>query len=39
LIQGEFSSLSFSYSLCFGFEHILALICHFAWFTVFCAFC
>jgi hypothetical protein len=33
--SGEFLSLNFSCSFYFGFELILTLLCHFAWFTVF----
>jgi hypothetical protein len=38
LILGEFLSLSFSCSLCFGFELFLILFCYFAWFAAFRAF-
>jgi hypothetical protein len=38
LIQGEFLSLSLPCLISFGFELFLALICHFASFTIFHAF-
>jgi hypothetical protein len=38
LIREEFFSLSFSCSLCFGFQLFLTLLYHFAWFTAFHAF-
>jgi hypothetical protein len=41
LISGgalSFFILSFSCSFCFGFELFLALLYHFSWFAIFCAF-
>jgi hypothetical protein len=38
LIQGEFLSLTFSCSFCFGFELFLTLLCHFSWLAAFVSF-